>query len=86
MESVWRCNNDDIDLRRLTEKLIGGVKDPCVWMSTCCLRLSLGIARNDRSDLETFGRFDQWRVKYRAGNSVPDEACAKRPRLRRCFL
>ena len=77
MESVWRCNYDDVDRRCLTEKFICCIKDLCVWMSASRLRLSFLIARNDPSDLETLGRLDQRSVKYRAGNSVTDKADAK---------
>lgn len=42
------------------------------------LLLSFGIAGNDRCDIETFRRLDQWSVKYRARDSIADEANAKR--------
>ena len=52
-------------------------EDLCSRMRITRLRLSFGITRHNRREIQPGGRIDQWRVKDRAREPVTDESNAK---------
>ncbi len=77
MSAIRRSENNDVNFGRVIPELRCRFKYSGLWMRILSLRLSFGIARNDRRNLQPGGRLDQRSVKDRPRDSVSNEPNAK---------
>ena len=75
---VRRGDDDEVELGCASDQRIGVADDRCAGIVAARRRHALGVAGRDRGEAEPRRRGNQWRVEYRAGESVTGQPDANR--------